>query len=133
MKEKSPITVVMPEVKLNIAELAYLTGLMLGATQCYPKQHITDKLVFLGLIEMAEIPVCPKAIAALEKRRMEWKTKTRLAVKEGRFGDVEGMPHDLRPRNAPTPSKGYVLTKAGAEFIAKGRARSVTAVKGACL
>lgn len=125
----------MPEVKLTIADLAYMTGLMPGGTRCYGNTKVTDRLIFLGLIEFADIPPCSKAIAAHKATEEDnWKA-IKAAVKSGDRDTVYRIGNDWRygRDRLPKSEKGYRLTKSGVEFMAKGRATTVTAMKGACL
>lgn len=54
-RNKAPVDVVMPEIKLTIAGLAYMTGLLPGATRCAEDSKVTDKLKFLGLISITSL------------------------------------------------------------------------------
>lgn len=132
-RDKAPVDVVMPEIKLTIADLAYMTGLLPGATRCTGDSKVTDKLKFLGLIEIQDVPACPKAVAAFDASVKEWQTKTVLAVKEKRWEDVGGMSYALKEDRRPAGSQKLMLTATGAEFIAKGRTRSITSLKASCL
>lgn len=132
-KDKAPVSVVMPEVKLTVADLAYMTGLMPGATRCFGTSNITDKLVFLGLIEKAEIKPCSKAVAAYESEVKKWRDKVRRAVKAERWGDIVEIPYNVREQRRPKPTTDFVLTASGRELMTKGRAKSITSAKAACL
>lgn len=128
---KAPVEVVMPEIKLTVADLAYMTGLLPGGTRCSGAHKVTDKLTFLGLIEYREIQPCQKLIAEWKAKVEAWKQRTRLAVREKRWEDIDCLSYSLR--KMPSVTKDYGLTKSGLEFLSKGRAKSVTAVKGSCL
>lgn len=130
---KAPVSVVMPEVKLAVADLAFMTGLLPGATRCHGGSKVTDKLVFLGLIEMADIPPCPKALAQIEKDRKAWKVGIREAVKAGKWSLIESMPYRLREGKEPRAGRDFVLTKFGREFMATGRTSAVTSMKAGCV
>ena len=134
-QSKAPVSVVMPEIKLNVADLAYMTGLLPGATRCLGSHKITDKLSFLGLIEKSDIPACPKATAKFDKDREDWKVKTRKAIVAGDWNDLleYGVPYQIQSGRRPRPSTDFVLTKAGLDFMAKGRTSSITSMKAGCV
>lgn len=128
-----PVDVVMPEVKLTLADLSYMTGLLKGGTRCAGQQKTIDKLIFLGLIEMADVPACPKAIAKFDADVKAFKEEIRRAVRAENWAIVDGLPYNLRPNNRPKSKSDYVLTASGRELMKKGRARSMTATKVGCI
>lgn len=132
---KAPVTVVMPEVKLTIEDLSYMTGLMPGATRCRSAGKTTDRLVFLGLIEMATVPPCKIAMADYERTVIESKAAIRLAIKEGRWEDIGDHARVFSKYGGAKPkeTKDYVLTVSGREFMAKGRAQTITSKKAGCV
>lgn len=128
---KATVEVVIPKIKLTVADLVYMTGLISGGTRCNSSNKVTDKLSFLGLIEYREIQPCATSVAKWKSDVQEWQKKIRLAVREKRWGDISAM--DYRMRRAPVATKDYTLTKSGIEFLSKGRAQSITSVKGSCV
>ncbi len=126
------VDIVMPEVKLNVADLAYMTALLSGNVPYCAKGRVTDKLAFLGLIERGEIPPCPVKLAEYEARRAKGISAVLLAVREKRWDDIANVCSDIN-RYRPSATKDWVLTKSGREFMARGRAVSVTSAKGGCL
>jgi hypothetical protein len=134
-QERAAVDVVMPEVKLTVSDLAYMTGLLPGGVRCGASCKTSDKLVFLGLIVMGEVPPCPDLVNKFRVADLEARTFVKLAIKENRWPDVWKMANDRSyfSNREPQGKKDYVLTKSGLEFMAKGRARSMPSAKGGCL
>ena len=132
---KAPVDVVMPEVKLTIADLAYMTGLMPGGTRCYGDNKIKDRLIFLGLIEEGMLPPCPKAVAEHHSKEMAARAAITAAIKVKDWDEVFRVGGDWHysHKRAPKEETGKRLTASGMEFMTKGRARVITSTKGGCL
>ena len=135
LTEKAPVQVVMPEVKLTVADLSYMTGLMAGGTRCHMTANVKDRLTFLGLIEIGEVPPCPKQVAEFDAKEKANRAALKAAVRAGDWDKAIAIATDwgYQRRRRPAALKDYVLTAAGKEFIAKGRATSVTSLKSGCV
>lgn len=129
---KTPVTVVMPEIKLKIEDLAYMRGLQ-EQVRCHCSTKVRDKLTFLGLIEEALIIPSDKEVAEFEKKLAIDEARLRTGVKKRDWKVCYDSAWELRNANAPKPEKRFRLTSAGVTFITKGSAKSLTGDKAACL
>lgn len=108
--ELPQVSVEIPTIKLNLADLAYMRGLLPGNQRCScPSEKTKDKLLFLGLIEMVDIPADPEAVKAGDWRAVHKATEwfSGWTVKE-----------------APKSRKEMGLSAAGAALIRDGIAKT---------
>ncbi len=132
MNNKTPVTVVMPEVKLKIEDLAYMRGLQ-QQVRCHCSTKVRDKLTFLGLIEEALITPSDKEMNEFKLNLATQEASLRSAVKKRDWKACYDASWELRNANTPKPEKRFRLTSSGAAFIKNGSAKSFTGDKATCL
>lgn len=123
MTPTKAVEIVIPEIKISLADLAYLTSLSSGDQHCSPARQVKDRCVFLGLVEMAEIPPCPKAVKEHHDKIPPLIEECRVAFKTKDWSALGSAADRLRWNTIPKGSKGLVLTKAGKDLLATGRAK----------
>jgi hypothetical protein len=125
--------IVMPEMKLRLADLTYLAALASGQS-CQSKDSVRDKCLFLGLIAQGEIPPSPKKVkeylsqspVLLQKVVADFKAKNWLALGSSAYA------LGYHFKRIPVATKGVILTKTGKDVVLKSRAAALTAKSG-CL
>lgn len=125
------VEVVIPEIKLNLADLAYLRGLMPDQVRCTcPSNKTRDKLLFLGLIEEGDVPPAKEAVDAFHLAQSEgWP----LIQKAAKTKDLEVLRQGydkFRYLREPKASKGWFITTAGKAIIKNGHGKSQISKRG---
>lgn len=128
----------MPEVKITLADLSYMTGLLPGGIRCSDvKRSVIDRLIFMGLIVKTKIHPDQNELSKFENNQAEGRAKLKAAVDADDWNKVDIiMDHgwyQYHGNRRPQSREDYVLTKAGLELMEKGSAKSVTSAKSGCI
>lgn len=125
------VEVVIPEVKLNLADLSFLRGLMPGHVRCTcPSNKTRDKLLFLGLIQEGDIAPESEDVKAWEKKQQEALERCTVAFKAKNWDAVHSASYDIRYPRRPESHRGYLITRAGLDLIKNGHAKTQISKKG---
>lgn len=125
------VEVVIPEIKLNLADLAYLRGLMPDQVRCTcPSNKTRDKLLFLGLIEEGEVSPPKTEMDAFTKKQADGWELIRSGAKSENF-EVIGKGYDMiRWARKPETKKDWFITVAGKGIIKNGHGKTQISKKG---
>lgn len=128
------IDVVIPEIKLALSDLAYMRGLTADGQRCFCSNKSRDKLIFMGLVEHGSVEPTPAEIREWQEKRAALIAKIDATYKKRDYSALNEATNSFyyHDRKKPESRKDYILTKAGKEVLAKGKARSTTALKADC-
>ena len=124
------VDVEIPPIKLTLSDLAYMRGLGDKSFHCSVARKTHDKLLFLGLIERATIPPCSKELAQYEADRQKAIDKIEAACAKKDYDKAFEAIDSFRWTRKPKPVDGFVLTKAGRDLLARGKAKSTITASG---
>jgi len=121
------VEVQLPVVKLRIEDLAYLQGLQKEGVKCSIPHGKKDRLELLGLAEYKTLPPCPKEMAEYRRKKLRGlkSIRTELMMEDPNLENIRTYAHVF---GKPQERRVFVLTKAGAQLLSKGKA--MVQVKG---
>jgi hypothetical protein len=116
------VAVRIPDVKLRLEDVAYLRGLAnQNGARCELGESKLARLRLLGLIERADVPVCPKVVKEADEAIYDGTRRAREALAGQRWSDLGHIAYEIeRAVGRKQPRLGDVITKAGVKLLSDG-------------
>ncbi len=126
------VTVRIPEVRLQLQDIAYMRSLGSEGVHCTIHENSRHRLSLLGLIHQIDTPAPKERVTEVAAEMKTFATEARLAFKAKKWQALERAAYNLgRSGRRLEPTKQWTLTDAGRKLLSSGEIK-VKMMKTGC-